>query len=46
MNRREFLAMTTIGAAGTLLSGAASNASAESASNPEHMKHVTNKRPK
>jgi 2-haloacid dehalogenase len=46
MNRREFLAMTTVGAAGTLLSGAASDASAESASNPEPQETMTNKRPK
>ena len=46
MNRREFLAMTTIGAAGTVLSGAASNSSAESASNPEPNETMTNKRPK
>jgi len=46
MNRREFLAMTTIGAASTVLSGAASEASAESASDPESHETMTNKRPK
>jgi 2-haloacid dehalogenase len=46
MNRREFLAMTTIGAASTVLSGAASEVSAESASDPESHETMTNKRPK
>jgi 2-haloacid dehalogenase len=46
MNRREFLAMTSIGAAGTMFPGAVSDASAQSASNPRPDKTMTNKRPK
>ena len=46
MNRREFLAMTTVGAAGTVLSGAASEPLAASASNSQPYQKMTSKRPK
>jgi 2-haloacid dehalogenase len=46
MNRRDFLAMATVGAAGAVLSGPASDASAEPAPNPEPQETMTNKRPK
>jgi 2-haloacid dehalogenase len=46
MKRREFLAKSTIGAAGTMLAGGASAASVESASDRESHQTMANRRPK